>query len=80
VEKKELYSREKEKYYNRKEWGLVAIEDMRNNDIDIENKIIERKKDIQKQTEECKIRDAKYNNKYKEIGAKIDLVIYRVKI
>lgn len=48
MEGKEAYSREKEKYLNRNGWGLIVIENMRDNGVKIENMIIEREKDIQR--------------------------------
>lgn len=37
-----MYTKEREKYYNRNDWGLVAIEDLRNKKIDIKRRIRER--------------------------------------
>lgn len=69
---KDMYSKEREKYYNRNGWGLIAIEDLRNKEIDIRRRIREREWDIQRQMEESKIKVAKYNKRYKEIGRKLD--------
>lgn len=46
MERKELYSKEKESYFNSMDWGQNAIEDMRNKGINIESIIKEREKDI----------------------------------
>jgi len=47
---------------------------MKNNGI--ESKIVEREKDIRRQMKENRIREARYNKKYKEIGAKTDSSSY----
>ncbi|KYN11380.1 hypothetical protein ALC57_16457 [Trachymyrmex cornetzi] len=65
---KDLYSREKEKYYNRNGWSKKAIEELRNKGINIVSEIRKRDRDIQIQVLDNKIREAKYNKKYKEIG------------
>lgn len=65
--KKELYSRQKERYYNRNGWSTEAIEEMNNRGIDICRIIRERERDIQGQTIEGKIREANYNKRYREL-------------
>lgn len=70
-----MYTKEREKYYNRNDWGLVAIEDLRNKKIDIKRRIREREWDIQKQMEESKMKVEKYNKRYKEIGRKSDTIL-----
>lgn len=47
-EKKDLYSQERESFYNSLGWGLMAIEDMRNNEVKIEELIKKRNEDIQR--------------------------------
>lgn len=74
-----MYTKEREKYYNRNDWGLVAIEDLRNKKIDIKRRIREREWDIQKQMEESKMKVEKYNKRYKEIGRKSDNSKYLLK-
>lgn len=66
---KDLYSSEKAKYYNRNGWSPKAIEGMRTQGIDIIKEIRVRERDIQLQMIEGKIREAKYNKKFKEIVA-----------
>jgi len=70
VIKKELYSKERERYYNKNGWGFEGIEEWRNMGISVERMIIERERDIQKQWEERKIKQAGYNKKYGKIGIK----------
>lgn len=65
--KKELFSREREKYFNNLGWNSKAIEEMKNYKVDVISKIKERGKDIQLQIEDEKIREARYNKRYKEI-------------
>lgn len=65
---KDLYSIEKEKFYNSKGWGLTTIEEMRSKGVNIESMTRQRERDIHKQLDEVKIREAKYNTKYKEIS------------
>jgi len=68
-EKERVIQQEKRKILQKK-WWLAAIENIRNNGV--ESKIIEREKAIQRQKEENRIRKAKYDKKYKKIGAKTD--------
>jgi len=53
--KKDLYSRKKEKYFNRNGWALEAIEEWRNKGLDIIGMIIRKENDIQKQGDESRI-------------------------
>lgn len=67
--KKELFSKEREKYFNNLGWGVKAIEEMRSQDnLDMISLIRERELEIQLQIEDGKIRTARYNEKYKEIN------------
>lgn len=70
---KEQYGIEREKYYNRNGWGIEAQE-VRGGDGGLAEELVIREIDLQRQREEGKIREAKYNKRYKEIileGSKI---------
>lgn len=62
---KDLYGREREKYYNRNGWGIVAIDGMPGIERDLIKELRERERDVQRQEEERRIREAKYNKRYK---------------
>lgn len=64
------YGKEREKYYNRNEWDIGAIENLKKDKIRMEEEILNRERDIQRQWEDSKIRKARYNVRYKEIGVK----------
>jgi len=68
-----LYSREKEKFFNRNGWSIEEIENMwkKGLKMEIENMIVEREKDIQRQTID-RIRNTRYNKGYKELGVEIE--------
>jgi hypothetical protein len=70
-ERKDLYSREREKFYNRNGWSVLAIEEMRKKDINMEKELTQRERDIQMQWINSKIKEAKYNKVYKKIGMEI---------
>lgn len=53
-------------YYN-SFWAKQIIEDIRVKEGVIDRMLIKRERDIQKQIVDGRIRDARYNNKYKEI-------------
>lgn len=53
-------------YYN-SFWAKQVIEDIRVKEEVIDRMLIKRERDIQKQIVDGRIRDARYNNKYKEI-------------
>lgn len=53
-------------YYNLS-WAKQVIEDIRVKGGIIERMLIKRERDIQKQIVDGRIRDARYNSKYKEI-------------
>lgn len=65
AEKKELYSREKANYYNKKEWAVEAIEDVRENEKDKERMLIERERNIQRVVD--------ISSRCKDKGSKIQL-------
>lgn len=72
---KELYSMEREMFYNKNGWSLIAkenflLESSKNLSISMERKIKLRSKNTQKQMEEGKIREAKYNKRYRKIKTK----------
>jgi len=62
-----LYEKEREKFYSRNGWSRKGIEDNRKAGNNMEKEIRERGRDIQKQEEERKIREAKYNKEYGKI-------------
>lgn len=69
-----MYSKERERYYNRIGWGIVAINEyMRQgirNDRQLEGELRTRDIEEQRQVEENKIEEAKYNKrhgKWKEV-------------
>lgn len=68
-----LYSREKEKFFNRNGWSIEEIENMwkKGLKMEIENMIVEREKDIQRQTID-RIRNTRYNKRYKELEVEIE--------
>lgn len=70
-DRKDLYSLEREKYYNNSGWEIKAIEDLRDKDINMTQELKEKEKDIQRQLDDIGIRNAKYNKKYKKIGVVI---------
>lgn len=64
---KDQYGVEREKYYNRNGWGIEASEVRGCEEGDMDEELMGREKDNQKQIKESKIREAKYNKKYKNI-------------
>lgn len=58
---------EREGFYNRNGWGIEAIGMLRNEGRNVEEEIISRERDIQRQWEDGKIRETKYNKRYKDI-------------
>lgn len=73
MKNKVLYNREKEKFFNRNGWSIEEIENMWKKDLkmEIENMIVEREKDIQRQTVD-RITNTRYNKRYKELGVEIE--------
>lgn len=61
--KKDLFSKERERYYNRLGWDLEAIRILRREETDINRIVREREQDIQEQIIDSKIRNARYNKK-----------------
>lgn len=60
------YGKEKERYCNRNEWGIEA-EEIREGEVGkLEKDFWRREKDIQKQIEESKLRETKYDRTYRE--------------
>ncbi|KYN24322.1 hypothetical protein ALC57_04060 [Trachymyrmex cornetzi] len=67
---KDVYSKEREKFYNRNGWGINARELREGgNEGRLEKEIIRRERDGQRQWEESKLRAARYNVRYKEFDA-----------
>jgi len=75
---KELYSRQREKFFNRNGWSVEEIENMWDSGlkIKIENMIRDRERDIQRQTVDSRIREERYNKRYKEVGVGIERPSY----
>lgn len=70
VGKKDNFSKERESFYNKAGWGVEEINRLYSEKIDVESIITERWKDIQNQIIDSRIRNAKYNKRYKEIEVK----------
>ncbi|KYQ51844.1 hypothetical protein ALC60_09045 [Trachymyrmex zeteki] len=64
------YRRERERYYNRNEWGIEAPEVMENGTVSLEKELINKEKDVQIQWENSRLEKARYNEKYEEIRNK----------
>ncbi|XP_011700642.1 PREDICTED: RNA-binding protein 25-like [Wasmannia auropunctata] len=60
------YSREMEEYYNRYGWSSREIERMKEEEGNIEKRIIVKERELQREREEKKIGQATYNQRYKE--------------
>lgn len=58
---KDLYGKERVSFYNRNTW---VLEDIKIRELNLEAEIIKRKRDLQRQWEESRIANAKYNKKY----------------
>lgn len=73
MKNKVLYNREKKKFFNRNGWCIEEIENMwkKGLKMEIENMIVEREKDIQRQTVDRKT-NTRYNKRYKELGVEIE--------
>lgn len=61
------YSQAREKYYNRNGWGLIAVDNMPEEERDIKAELAERDRAVQRQEDSGKIDKARYNNRYKKI-------------
>lgn len=65
---KDRYGKEREKYYNRNSWGICILEALRNGgERDLETELICREREVQKQWEEGKIVETRYNIRYKQL-------------
>lgn len=64
---RDKYGRERERYYNRNGWEVSVIDRLANEDRGFEKELIDRDRKVDWQIEERKIREAKYNRKYKEL-------------
>lgn len=60
---RDTYGKERESFYNRYGWGIEASEVEGREGYDMKIELIERERDIQKQWEDARIREAKYNKK-----------------
>lgn len=77
---KELYSKEQEQVYNRNGWETEEIRKWIDEDRDLEKIMTQRKEDnMQIQIIDNKIRNAKHNTRYKQIGRKDGRVKYMEK-
>ena len=65
--KGDLYSLEKEKYYNKLGYSNIAVEMEWNLGKKIPEEMVKRNKDIERQTILSKIAESRYNRRYKEI-------------
>lgn len=65
---KELYSKEREKFFNSLDFSIVVVKDMKIRDIVIENIIEKRRNDIENKIIHARIRDTRYNPRYREIA------------
>ena len=63
---KGVYGKEREKYYNRNGWGVSAIDSMPRAERNLIEELRERESDVQAQEEESRIKEARYNRRYKE--------------
>lgn len=66
---------EREKFYNKNRWSLIAkenflLESIKNLGISMEREIKLRSKNTQRQMEEGKIREVKHNKRYRKIKTK----------
>lgn len=75
-QKRKNYIVEKKVNYYNSFWAKQVIEDIRVKEGVIDRMLIKRERDIQKQIVDGRIRDARYNNKYKEID--LGEQVYRV--
>lgn len=60
-----LYGREREKFYNNG-WGIAAVE-MNREERDMVRELKEEKEDVQRQEDDRRIREAKFNREYKNM-------------
>lgn len=67
---KDNYSTMRRKYYNRLGWSVENIEFRKQLNKDIKEEAFERDSDIERQEIESKIRESKYNKRYKDIMPK----------
>jgi hypothetical protein len=79
VKGKDLFSTEREKYFNSKGWSLEAIRDLRTRKMDLVQLIKVRDQNILKQDLNSKISDVRYNVRYKKIGIGIEKPKYLIK-
>lgn len=58
---------ERERYYNRNDWGIIVVDNMSKEERDWSEELRSGDRDVQKQEEESKMRETKYNKEYKDI-------------
>jgi len=64
---KDLYGIEREKYYNRNGWGTIAIDNMSREKRNIKKELREKEREIQRQIEDYRVEEARYNKYYKRV-------------
>lgn len=58
-------------------WGIAAVDEMNREESDIVRELKEKKEDVQRQEDDRRIREAKFNREYKkEIEEQIYGIIY----
>ncbi|KYN30285.1 hypothetical protein ALC57_00207, partial [Trachymyrmex cornetzi] len=70
-----LHGQERERYYNRNQWGVEARKVVSGRE-GFEEELVERERDVQGQWKEGKIRNARYNEGYKNCGIKKEVPSY----
>lgn len=64
---KDKYSEERERYYNRNGWRVLTIDTLTEENGSFEEELMDRERKIEWQMEEGRIREAKYNKRYKKL-------------
>lgn len=70
---------ERIRFYNRNGWSNIVVEGLTNWKVNLELDIRERERDVQRQIESSKIREAKYNRRYKDIEVLEGCPFYLIK-
>lgn len=65
-----MYSRERKEYYNRNRWCIKALENIRREGGDL-GRVKNREWEVQRQVEKSRIREARYNKKYRELETRL---------
>ncbi|XP_077277120.1 uncharacterized protein LOC143905535 [Temnothorax americanus] len=66
------YGKEREKYFNRNGWSVVAVEALRREGRNLVKEMRNRDTDVQRQLEESKILESRYNKKYRELNKDLE--------